>query len=57
MAESKIVKAPVEAILERVVGIDGEVGGDHRQPRAVPNSSFEEIRYGSAPFAVKTLTY
>jgi hypothetical protein len=33
----------VEAVLERVIGVDGELGGDHRQPRAVANFPFEEI--------------
>ena len=37
-----------EAVLERVVGVDGEIGGDNRQPRAIPNSPFEEISYGPA---------
>ena len=45
--EIKVVDA-VEALLERVVGVNGEVGGDNRQPRTVLNFSFEEISYSPA---------
>jgi len=42
----------VEAVFQLVVGIDGEVGGDHRQPRTVANFSSEEIRDAAAPVIV-----
>ena len=38
----------VEAVLECIVGVDGEVGGDNRQTRTISNFPFEEISYGPA---------
>ena len=48
LAEKKIeVLDLVEAVLERVVSVDREVGGDDREPRSSLNFSLQEV---SQPF-------
>ena len=49
LAEQEIeVVDAVEAVLQCVVGVDGEVGGDDREPRAVANDTSEEISNDAA---------
>jgi len=42
----------VEVVAKRVVSVNGEIGGDHREPRARVNLGFEEIRDNTAVVVV-----
>jgi hypothetical protein len=49
LTEKKIkVRDAVETILERVIGVDGELGGDNQQPRSILNFLLQKVGYRPA---------